>query len=469
MNPSETEPGAPLRALARFAAQTRLQALPADVALQARACLLYGLAVGVASVQAAAPRRAARALDWEYGDAGGGATRLLDGRRVPVGAAAFANGVLLHARVQEDAHPAGHVGVVVVPAALAVAEQSGASGAELLCGIVAGYETALRIGRDHAGDASTQGFRTTSIYGTFGAAAATARLLRLPDAETAHALALSASMASGLREFVNAGTEEYALHAGHAARGGIGAAACAQAGADAAPTSLEGSAGFYRSYSGSDKDYASRLAENLGRDYEFRHVTYKPYPTCQFHRGVVHGVLALREQAPSARLRRMTLRMHPFEADFVGVRYAGPFRTFSQTFMSAPFCAALAWTKRAVGYAGLHRYEDPEVLDCVSRIEVVSDPRVPRYQPKVAIVDEGGATRQWAASPDSDAFRLTWDAAVHMAGVLCGEVGVPPEVVKDLVRAAEGVVEAPDPSALMAAARAAVHAAAGASAPGKNP
>jgi 2-methylcitrate dehydratase PrpD len=453
MNATKVEPGAGLAELARFAERTRLDALPADVVRQAQACLLYGLAVGIASVQAVAPRRAADALDWEYGDARGAATRLLDGRRVPVGAAAFANGVLLHARIQEDAHPAGHVGVVVVPAALAVAERLGASGAELLCGIVAGYETALRIGRDHAGDASTRGFRTTSIYGAFGAAAATARLMRLSGAETAHALALAAGTACGVREFVNAGTEEYALHAGHAARSGIEAAACAKAGADAAPTSLEGSAGFYRSYSGADKDYARRLTEDLGQTYEFREVTYKPYPTCQFHRGVVHGVLELRAQALSARLRRMTIRMHPFEADFVGVRYAGPFRTFSQTFMSAPFCAALAWTKGAVGYAGLHRYDDADVLDCAARIEVVSDLSTPRYQPRVAVVDDGGATREWVASPDSGIFRLTWEAAVHMAGVLCAEVGLPRDAVEALVRAADGIAEAPDAAALVTAAR----------------
>ena len=45
--------------------------------------------------------------------------------------------------------------------------------------------------------------------------------------------------------------------------------------------------------------------------------------------------------------------MHPFEADFFGVRFAGPFTTFPQTFMSAPFCAALAWARGDATLAGL--------------------------------------------------------------------------------------------------------------------
>jgi 2-methylcitrate dehydratase PrpD len=113
----------------------------------------------------------------------------------------------MHARTQEDAHPAGHVRVVIVPAALAVAEQANASANDLLAAIVVGYEVALRIGRDHVADASTRGLRSTPLYGVFGAAAATARLLRLDAPTSMHALALAANAAGGLREFVNAGTD----------------------------------------------------------------------------------------------------------------------------------------------------------------------------------------------------------------------------------------------------------------------
>jgi 2-methylcitrate dehydratase PrpD len=188
-----------LEALGAFATTLHVDRLPSEVVRRAQACLLYGLAVGVASGQASTSTMATAIVTQEYGSlASGLATCLLDGRNISPGAAAFANATLMHARVQEDAHPAGHVGVVVVPAALAMAQHCQATGAELLTSIVAGYEVALRIGRDHAADASERGFRTTPLYGVFGAAAAGAHLLKLEQPRMVSALAFAANMAAGL-------------------------------------------------------------------------------------------------------------------------------------------------------------------------------------------------------------------------------------------------------------------------------
>lgn len=446
--------GAGLDALARFAAHADPAALPADILQKAQACLLYGLAVGVASRAAAAPRQAAAMMDFEYGEAaqqGRGATRFIDGGHTGPGAAAFANAVLLHARVQEDAHPAGHVGVVVIAAALAVAERVDATGADLLAALAAGYEVALRIGRDHAADASTRGFRTTPLYGVFGAAAASARLLRLDPAAMGNALGLAANAACGLREFVNAGSEEYPFHAGFAARNGISAASAAQAAVQAAGSTLEGDAGFFRAFAAPGQPYAARLAAGLGEEWEMRRVTYKPYPTCQFHRSVISGMLALRERGAQRTIARMSIRMHPFEADFVGVRYAGPFRTFAQTFMSAPFCAALAWARGAVGYRGLHAFDDPEVLRHVPLVEVIADPALARYQPQLALQFADGSIDRWQQDADADDFALSWDAAARMTRQLCLEVAVPEAASAALIAAVEGVAGAAGVGAVIAA------------------
>ncbi len=454
---------ADLRRLAEFASGVEVRALPAAVLEKAKACLLYGLAVGVASVGADAPVRAARALDREA--AAGRASRLLDGRRGPPGAAALANAVLLHSRVQEDAHPAGHMGVVVLPAALALAEHEAGTGADLLAAVVAGYEVALRVGRDHAAALSARGFRTTPAYGVLGAAAAAARLLRLDPGRTADALALAANFAGGLREFVRAGTGEYPFQAGIAARDGLAAAFLAAEGARAAPSALGGDAGFFRVFGDRSEDYGRRLAERLGEEFEVLRVGYKPFPVCQFHRGIVRGVLALRAEASGAALRALRIRMHPFEADFVGVRHAGPFHSFSQTFMSAPFCAALAWVRGAVTLAGLHRVADPEVLEAAARVEVAADPGRPRYRPLVGLVLADGRTLEWEETAGDDAYRLTWPEAARMTGVLGAEVGVPEELGLRLVRAVESLEAAPAAGPLVEAALAVAAAARSAAAP----
>ena len=453
-------PGAGLAALARFTAELELNALPEVVIDQAKACLLYGLAVAIASTKADGSRIAAAAVDGEDecdSSTRFKATRFIDAKRTSAGGAAFCNAALFHARVQEDAHPAGHVGVVVMPTALAVAQRLDACGAELLCAVVAGYEVALRIGRDHAGDASTRGFRTTPLYGVFGAAAAAARLMQLDEGRTRNTLALAANAACGLREFVNAGTEEYTLHAGFAARNGIGAAYCAAAGATAAASSLDGPAGFYQSYGGAEKRYDEHIEAGLGREFEMLHVAYKPYPTCQFHRSVIHGVLTLRARAANWTPQPMVIRMNPFEADFVGVRFAGPFQTFSQTFMSAPFCAALAWMTGIVGYEGMHEFAAPAVLRQVSLIQVVSDPARPRYHPTVTLIGADGAVQdKWGQTENGLTFDLTWDAAGRMAGALCQEAGVSDAARAALVLAVERLENAPGIDAVIDAVNAAI-------------
>lgn len=440
-----------LRGLAEFASGLTVAALPPAVVEKARACLLYAVAVGAASAGAAAPAQAARALAREGGE--GRATTLLDGRRGSPEAAAMANAVLLHSRVQEDAHPAGHMGVVVVPAALAMAEDREAGGADLLAALVAGYEVALRIGRDHAAALSARGFRTTSAYGVFGAAAAAARLSALDAPRTAHALALSASFASGLREFVSAGSGEYPFQAGLAARSGLSAAHLAAQGVEGALSVLEGEAGFFRAFADDSADYGVRLTEGLGHEFEMARVGYKPYPVCQFHRGVVRGLLALRERAGSAGLAALEVRMHPFEAEFVGVRYAGPFRSFSQTFMSAPFCAALAWVDGAVTFAGLHAFGRPDVMAVVPRVEVVSDGARPRYRPGLSLELSDGRRLEWEETEGDDAYRLTWAEAVRMTCALAAEAGVSEASSVRLVRAVEALGPAGTPGDLVDAAR----------------
>ena len=234
-----------LRELARFAARTDMRALPPEVVDKGKACLLYAMAVGVACMRVEQPAQSARAV---AGAGTGAATRFFDDAKCDAGLAAFANGTLFHSRVQDDAHPAGHVGVVVTPAALAMAETVAAGGADLIAALVSGYETALRIGRDHAADLSARGFRTTPTYGVFGAAAAAGRLLGLDERTMTHALALAANMAAGLREYSESGSEDFAFHAGTAASNGIMAARLAAAGATSGPTALDGKAGFFRAY-----------------------------------------------------------------------------------------------------------------------------------------------------------------------------------------------------------------------------
>jgi 2-methylcitrate dehydratase PrpD len=441
----------PLPALGAFCSNVNINACADNVVVKARALLLYALAVGVTSSGTSVLRRVSAALAHEYGKADA-ATCLADGTRAALGAAVFGNAALCHVRIQDDAHPAGHMGTVIVPTALAAAEAHGASGSELLAGIVGGYEVALRIGRDHATDLSLRGFRTTPIYGAFGAAAACARLFGLNAQQTTHAIATVTHAAGALREFADAGTDEYPFQVGFAARNGLTAALLAREGITGTATALTGRAGFFRAFGKRGKDYAKRLAADLGVTYELERVTYKPYPGGQWHRSVISAIVALRDQAGVAMVEAAEIRMHPFEANFLGVDYNGPYRTYAQAFFSMPFCAALAWLHGTVTFAALNCFDDPSVLDLVTRTRVISDDTCERYKPLIRIKLSNGHTLERTETAGEDRYFLSWEIAVNMTRQFCTEAGVPQTHADALIATVQGIDQLPDVARLIDAA-----------------
>ena len=427
--------------IARYAATLDVRALPDPIVKSARACVLYGLAVGIGTVRAKSAQAAVTATEID-GATGGHATRLIDGTHAARASAAFANAVLLSGRVQGDSHPCGHLGGVVIPAALAAAEHAGASGAQFLSALIAGYEISLRIGRDHAADLSARGVRTTPCYGVFGSAVAAGKLMGFDGEKIANAIRLAANFAGGLREYVDAGTEESPFQAGFAARNGLNVAALVSCGITAAPSALHGSDGFYRAFGKPGVDYGKRLNEDLGRHYEFTTVTYKQYPVCQWLRGIIRGMSILSKQARGARPRVIELTMNPFEADFIGVRYAGPYTSPTQTVMSAPFCAALGWTEGTASYAGLRNFSNRAVLDLIPATRVISDPARRRYEPHLRVVTDDGGVFEWQDSAGQDSYRISWDAAVTMTRQLADEMEVPPALADTLIERVQDIENA---------------------------
>ncbi len=438
-----------LTTLADFLSTFNARTLAAPTLENAKACLLYGLAVGIGTRRA---RPAKLALDAaERRRESGGTTRLIDAVLTSQGSAAFANAVLLSGRVQGDSHPCGHIGGVVIPSAIAAAETENASGETLLSGLVAGYESALRIGRDHSADLSLRGFRTTPAYGVFGATVANGRIRGFDAATMRNAIGLAANFAGGLREYVDLGTEESPFQAGFAARNGVYVADLASCGIQATPNALHGGAGFYRAFGKKNMDYGKRLLEKLGVEFEFTAVTYKQYPACQFLRGIIRGLAALRDQAAGAAVQSMEIRMNPYEADFIGVRFAGPFTSAAQTVMSAPFCAALAWTSGTASFDGLRRFDDAAVNSLVPRIRIITDSGRKLYEPHIAVQLADGGKLEWTEQAGDSNYRVTWAAATDMTHQLCAEVGVPRPIAQTLIDTVAQIEASPNVRALITA------------------
>ncbi|WOR15544.1 MmgE/PrpD family protein [Hyphomonas sp. FCG-A18] len=187
-----------------------------------------------------------------------------------------------------------HPGPSIIPAALVCADEAGQSGEALIKGIVHGYEATIRLGRA-VGTGHYALWHSTGTCGPIGAAAACASLLGLDDTQTAHALALAMSQASGLwqtrHEPASMGKQ---LHTAHAARAGYEAARLAKAGFTGPLTILEGEQGFFAATC-PGADPADILA-TYESDWLIHDVSFKPWPACRHAHAVIDAALALSKQ-----------------------------------------------------------------------------------------------------------------------------------------------------------------------------
>ena len=210
------------RVLAEKAAGLRYDELTPAARELARQCVLdyYGVALA-----GAGDELVYHLLD-EMADAGGAPQASVIGHalRLPILSAALVNGVAAHALDYDDVNMAmpGHPSVAILPGLLALAELKGSSGRDVIMAFVAGYETACRIGAALQPGHYDLGFHSTGTIGSFGAAAACARLLGLDGDATAVALGIAGTQAAGLKS--QFGTMCKPFHAGKASQNGLLAA-----------------------------------------------------------------------------------------------------------------------------------------------------------------------------------------------------------------------------------------------------
>ena len=275
---SESSEGSLSARLAEFLAGLSSQVAPAHLAaacncvIDTLGCIAYGAdkpwsVAAARHALAAGTTGACTVVGWD--------------EKLSAAMAAFANGTAAHAFELDDVHEeaVNHPGAVVVPAALAVAEELDASGLAFLEAVVAGYEAMGRAGLA-VGPVSHMlaGFHPTSMSGVFGAAAAAGHLRRLDTAGLNHAFGIAASLASGTMEFASSGGMAKRIHAGRAAEGGIMAAALAADGFEGAQDGLAGRYGFCRVFT--DDPQPQLLTEGLGERWMIDEITVKPYPSC---------------------------------------------------------------------------------------------------------------------------------------------------------------------------------------------
>ncbi|MCA1834250.1 MAG: MmgE/PrpD family protein [Actinomycetota bacterium] len=214
---------------------------------------------------------------------------------VPAAAAAFANGVLIHALDFDDTHIESvvHPSSVVVAAALAVGEETGANGKDVIAACVIGYEIAARIGAAAPGRFNARGFHPTGIVGPFAAAAVASRLWGLEADEIGSALGLAGSQSSGLFATHSEGAETTRLQPGWAAHAGVIAADLARRGVTGPSGVLDGVNGLFGAHLAGERVDAARVTRGLGYEWETLRIAIKPYPASHFVHAFMDAVKML--------------------------------------------------------------------------------------------------------------------------------------------------------------------------------
>jgi 2-methylcitrate dehydratase PrpD len=323
---------------AEFAVAVRSAGLPDAAVHHAKRSVIDWFAATLPGGMEAPATLMAEALAEDIGR--GGATLLPSGVAATSRAAALINGTAAHTIEFDDIYRDGlyHPGSPVVAAALAAAEQAGASGDQFLRGVISGYEVSNRIAVAMV-PAHYDWWHTTATVGFFGAAAASATILGLNQARTAHALGTVGTMAAGLQQAFRADAMSKPLHSGRAAEGGLLAAMIAARGVTGALDILEGERGFGNAMS-VDVDWGPAV-EGLGEDFTITRMTQKNHAACGHLHATIDAVNALRAAhgLTPGNVRRIDVGSYQKSKEICG---NGDPKTPYEAKFSTHYCAALA-------------------------------------------------------------------------------------------------------------------------------
>jgi len=287
--------------IGQFATANTFDRLPDDVvdSVRKRVLDILGICVAASSLDSS------RSAQGFVADQGGSAQAHAIGMsvKVPASMAAFMNGVLAHSLDYDDTHLPSvlHPSASIIPAALAVAESTGANGKETIAAIACGLEVCVRLGmagydeQSHNSVFFDHGQHATSICGALGAAVSAGLLYGFDAEQITHTLGVAASMASGIIESNRTGGTVKRMHCGWAAHAAVSAAQLVRHGFTGPPTVLEGRFGFFEAWLHGQFN-AAAISEGLGVEWAVPGIFFKPYPANHFTHTVIDAASALRRR-----------------------------------------------------------------------------------------------------------------------------------------------------------------------------
>lgn len=368
-----------------------------------------GLALGGANAKASLIAR-----NYAARQGAGRCTMIGGNASTTAGLAAFANGIAAHCWDFDDTFPDSvvHPGSVVVPTALAAAEDVDASGVEMLTAVAGGYEIAARLGCAAERRFHNRGFHASGIFAPLIAAFVAGNLMRLPPSTIASAVGLATSMSGGLLAFLEDGAWSKWLHFGWGNLGGILAAGLAADGFRGPLGALNGRHNLYATFLGDPPPDFSKVTLSLGKEWRNENALFKLYPCAHVIHAYIDLALNFRRSLAldPRRVRRVTATVAPWAVPIVCEPVAEKTHpaTTLQAIASLQFCIAAALTNGELGIAALEpeSRERADICGLAERIEYrVAD--LPGFMGELAMeTDDGFVHAKSGTSLEATADRL---------------------------------------------------------------
>ncbi len=305
----------------------------------------------------------------------GNSTIAYYGDKVSPEQAAFTNACFGHAQDFDDTclKVQTHTGAVIIPVALAMGEQTGASGLQVLRAIAAGMEVMLRVAHSVSPGCLQRGHHTPQATGPFGAAITAGLLLGLDEEQMLNAMGIAGSFSGGLIEYTQSGGSVKRIHTAIPTTAGIRGAYFAADGLTGPAAVLEGKKGFCTVYS--DTTNIPRLTDRLSQRYLIHEVALKQFNCCYFIHAPLEATLNLVRRHGLTPEQIKTIKVGTCRHGTVHVgRIPEPYDSLGAQF-SVHFTLAMALLKET---PGLESYEgenlrDPAIRKFSSKVEVYED------------------------------------------------------------------------------------------------
>jgi len=368
--------------LAEYVASTNFDALPPQVVAQAKQCLCHAFACSIAGHHLPWSRVGVNAL--ESKGLKGRATTWVDGLKAPSTEVAMVNASMAQSTGQEDMHTdsVSHPGTIVIPAALALGEELGSSGQDVLTAIVLGYDMMGRLGAGVANPEFFKKFRTSGMFGPFGSATASAKLLGLDAEQTTNAMGMAGNLGIGLMQWAMEGSDELVTQNGFASCNGIQSAFMARSGLRASKQIIEGPGGFWNAY-GCNASAEKFLTQNLGQEFEIMKAYFKVAAACYTTQTAVDLMLKMvqAQAIDPEQVEKIEIRTFTEAKEYPGGDHKGPFADLLMPKMSIPYGVSAVLVFKEISQRNYDLYQDPLVNRLTARCTVVDDPEISSQYP----------------------------------------------------------------------------------------